>query len=709
MFSASKWFTIIKAGFLFSLFFLALPANAKLSDAELIKVEALLERVVALKHLEIANVLEQLKEQAKTTKDPIFRAELYQRGLQYAVALDQEDLIRNFANLLAHQAELNGNSSQLMIARLDLIYADALAGQMEESGEKLKQAFEATTSKELEDVRVHATILLGLIGANLGQNYEHIQNLKAIKELIPRSAQGDAERMLLHVSLAYLSLEIKSLDEVITNYTISLDIAELNNLGVDRDTMLYNVAFSLLGHQHAEKSRAYFNELLKMADESGVEENKFFAWYGLALAWYSDGNYEKSHEAADIALNNFDGPMRFNLKLLQHQAINLTRLGNVGAAKQLLEDVVALQKKFPYLASPEVNSQQKKANGEILIAEGNFSEGMHLIDQYHQENLTLMRDRVNRDVLFLRSHHAASLNEEKAKQSLTVAQVKLQQQTLYASLAFATLLMVAIVMQVKNSRALKVSTLQARRANKAKSEFLAVMSHELRTPLNAVIGFSDIMKNETSGPLGNPQYKEYVNVIHESGSHLLHIINDILDLAKIESGHVEINDSHVDLKRQIEETMRLMSARAKARHITLTKDISVTLPEVNTDDRLMKQMLLNLASNAVKFTPDGGSVGFIANQMADETIQIEIVDSGIGMDPKDITRALRPFEQVQSAFTRNQQGTGLGLPLVKSQIELMGGTLDILSKLGEGTRAILTLPAERIISPEDNPDSEMWI
>ncbi|GER03897.1 hypothetical protein JCM17846_15790 [Iodidimonas nitroreducens] len=201
-------------------------------------------------------------------------------------------------------------------------------------------------------------------------------------------------------------------------------------------------------------------------------------------------------------------------------------------------------------------------------------------------------------------------------------------------------------------------------ANRTKSEFLANMSHELRTPLNAILGFSEIIKDEVLGPLGDRRYSEYAADVHRSGTHLLEIINDILDLSKVEAGRLEIYPSKVDIPNVVSQCLRLVQERADQAdvsiHILITPDnFSMTL-----DRRLFKQILLNLLSNAIKFTSKGGSIHLEIKAKSDGGCHVSITDTGIGMSKEDIAQALTPFGQVDGAMTRRHQGTGLGLPLV---------------------------------------------
>jgi PAS domain S-box-containing protein len=238
---------------------------------------------------------------------------------------------------------------------------------------------------------------------------------------------------------------------------------------------------------------------------------------------------------------------------------------------------------------------------------------------------------------------------------------------------------------------------QAELANRSKSEFLANMSHELRTPLNAIIGFSEIVAGELFGPIGGKRYVEYARDIHTSGIHLLSIISDILDLSKIEAGRRELTESAIDLHEAAESALRLVRGRAENSGVGLVNEINrEATPRLLADDRGVKQMLLNLLSNAVKFTPDGGRIAVSAALRSNGSLAVTVEDTGIGIAPEDIPRALAPFSQVDSALTRRYEGTGLGLPLVKSLIELHDGTLELESEEGKGTLATVVFPARRV-------------
>ncbi|MFO0388743.1 MAG: sensor histidine kinase [Alphaproteobacteria bacterium] len=231
--------------------------------------------------------------------------------------------------------------------------------------------------------------------------------------------------------------------------------------------------------------------------------------------------------------------------------------------------------------------------------------------------------------------------------------------------------------------------------NREKSQFLANISHELRTPLNAVIGFSDIIKNEVIAPMANKKYHDYISDIHSSGVHLLSLINDILDYSKAEAGKLELEVSETNATKLVQNSMRLVSPRAESAKVKLTEALPKDAVIMLTDNKKLKQILLNLLSNAVKFTPAGGEVRVTAwRNAADDTYSFEVKDTGIGIAPKDISRAMAPFGQVDSSISRKYEGTGLGLPLTKKFVEIMGGKFTIESEVNVGTTIVFTLPRE---------------
>ena len=238
---------------------------------------------------------------------------------------------------------------------------------------------------------------------------------------------------------------------------------------------------------------------------------------------------------------------------------------------------------------------------------------------------------------------------------------------------------------------------EASSASRAKSEFLAAVSHELRTPLNAVIGFSEMIKDELLGEVGNEQYVSYAGDIHRSGSHLLSIINDILDISRIEAGNRELNEEEISVEEILASTMRIVRGRPEAEHRNLAMDLPAGLPNLLADERAIKQVLVNLLTNAMKFSGDGGHIAVSARTTPEGGLDLCVEDDGIGIPEDAIGRITEPFFQVDSSLSRKFEGTGLGLPLVRSLMELHGGSLHVESIVDQGTTVSCRFPPARTL------------
>jgi PAS domain S-box-containing protein len=238
----------------------------------------------------------------------------------------------------------------------------------------------------------------------------------------------------------------------------------------------------------------------------------------------------------------------------------------------------------------------------------------------------------------------------------------------------------------------------AEESNRAKSDFLASTSHELRTPLNAIIGFSEILMQEVFGSVGGAQNKEYIADIHGAANHLLGVINNILDLAKVESGKLALNDQRISMHQIVHSSMRMVEQRAAEKHLHLTRDEKASFPDVFVDDRLIRQVLTNVLVNAVKFTPDGGHVSVSGALQDDGALVVSVVDTGIGIAEADLLSVLEPFVQSDHAGVAVERGTGLGLPLAVSFMRLHGGLLRLDSVKGTGTTVEIVIPSQRVLA-----------
>jgi two-component system cell cycle sensor histidine kinase PleC len=235
---------------------------------------------------------------------------------------------------------------------------------------------------------------------------------------------------------------------------------------------------------------------------------------------------------------------------------------------------------------------------------------------------------------------------------------------------------------------------EAETANASKTAFLANMSHELRTPLNAILGFSEIIAQECFGPAGSPRYKEYAGDIHSSGSHLLSLINDMLDVAKIEAGRMEIQPEPLEVRKTLDGALKIIAVKARERKQQLVVEVDGDVPPLYADERALKQIVINLVSNAVKFTPEGGRIAVVASRARAGGFQLMVEDNGPGIPRDKLDKIFKPFSQVDNRYDRQGGGTGLGLALVRGLVELHGGRAWLESEQGKGARAYIVLPQE---------------
>jgi PAS domain S-box-containing protein len=255
-----------------------------------------------------------------------------------------------------------------------------------------------------------------------------------------------------------------------------------------------------------------------------------------------------------------------------------------------------------------------------------------------------------------------------------------------------------VTAEIMAEQRLRETKAEAEAASRTKSDFLAVISHELRTPLNAIIGFSDVINREVLGPIGSVRYREYAGDILSAGRHLLGLINNILDMSKIEAQKMELFEETIDIAALAASCVKIVERQAADGHIALAVNLPSELPSLRGDEMRLKQILLNLLSNAVKFTPADGRITVTARVLDDGRLEIAVVDTGIGMSEDEVAIALQPFRQVESALARRHEGTGLGLPLVKAFVEMHGGTLALHSVPDNGTTAAILLPAARVVA-----------
>jgi signal transduction histidine kinase len=289
--------------------------------------------------------------------------------------------------------------------------------------------------------------------------------------------------------------------------------------------------------------------------------------------------------------------------------------------------------------------------------------------------------------LYLRPQKRHSLLQRYGDQLGHIVQRKLTEMALLAAKQEAE----------RAADAARVAFLNAESANRAKTEFLANMSHELRTPLNAIIGFSEVIQTEIMGKVqDNPRYVDYARDIRDAGTHLLGVINDILDIAKIEAGQLDLHEDAFETDEALEVCVKMLTDQATESGLRLVREDRDKLPSLWGDEKKFKQIVINLLSNAIKFTPEDGKVTLATEIEGDGSLKLTVSDTGIGIAAEDLEKALAPFSQVDSAYCRAHEGTGLGLPISRALAELHGGSLKMESEPGAGTAVIVCFPSERL-------------
>ncbi|MCK0068214.1 sensor histidine kinase [Kordiimonas laminariae] len=535
------------------------------------------------------------------------------------------------------------------------------------------------------------------LGPETGNYLEGIARLVQFEPTLDQTPSSDKLRMIALNTIAFSYGAADDINGIIKYYGQALQTAQRSNLAIDRETIVYNLALSLTNERNFEEAALAYQTLKAIMDQTQNYTNEFYLYSGLALLEYTKGNYEASniHAEKSLTLTDKGATPQHIANMNGLTALNYARTGNPEKAEKRL----ALEESF-YTNNPEAGLEyfetaKKLTLAFIATARNQPDQAFQLLDEARKDQLDEQFATFRDSLAELQSNLQVIIAKQETESKLEAAETAYLRATWVAIFLGSIGLAIIFFQQRKHTRQLTQSIEEARTANQAKSEFLANMSHELRTPLNAILGFSEMMSHQVFGKLGAHQYEEYVGHIHNSGTHLLDIINDILDLSKIESGKLQLLEEKIDLCSLFQDVKAVLEPKALTQQITISVVVDHEVPYLKADRRLLKQILLNLLSNGVKFTPAYGSVKMLGLILDDGCIQIEVSDTGSGMTPEELKIALTPFGQAGTTSTRSHEGTGLGLPLVKDLVELHGGTLKINTYKSIGTSVLITFPSER--------------
>ena len=537
-----------------------------------------------------------------------------------------------------------------------------------------------------------ANAMLSFIGPEMGNFLEGLGQLSQGTIALPDTPRGNRMRMLAYLTIGYTYTGVSEVDELIRYYNLAAKLGVEKGIAFDRESVFYNIASTLADQDQNELAEKYYKGLRQILKQNGRLEGEYYVLYGLAWIRYETGDYRETIRLAEKALNEYPEDPYFDATLFDLISISYAKLGDAATARQYFVKSNQYFEEHPDYLSSMPDAERKLTKAFILRAENKMDTAFLMLDEARRTASKAASVQFRNTLTDMRSSLETMLAKQQAEAKLEKSETAYTRLVVVFSFLLLLCTALLLMMQRRHNKALRQSILQAEAANKTKSEFLANMSHELRTPLNAILGFSEMMSHKIFGELGVEKYEEYVNHIHGSGEHLLDIINDILDLSKVESGRLVIHASEIDLQKMFEDTRTVLMPRAKERGVSIGLHIDDDVPQLKADKRLIKQILLNLLSNGVKFTEAGGRVNLIGHKCQDNSIQIEVIDTGVGMTPEELEVALTPFGQAGTTMTRAHEGTGLGLPLVKSLVELHGGELFIRSKKNIGTTVQILLP-----------------
>jgi len=698
----SGWWRYIGIG-LFGLITLLASSGAyadiRLSDEGRQKALALLPELVAAVPVDAHLRIAELETKLSQTAAPEERAEILKELIFHAIDIAEAAPLAKFIAEARTLGQKTRDRELLLYADLGKATWLSLEGQPLDAKKLiLKTRENAQKQGDVIDV-FFADAVMAIIGPDLGNFLEGLSTMAQGAQSLPDTPRGNRMRMLAYLTLAYTYTTVDEIDPIVDYYTKALALAEKEHIAFDRESALFNLASVLNDLEETGLAKKCYLSLQKIIGQTKRVQGRYYVLYGLAWIAYDQGDYKEAIRLSTDALDHFASDPAFDTSLFDLTAMSYARIGDTANARHYFEKSQAYYESHHDARIHTPDAEGLLTRAYIQKAEGKTEDAFKTLDAARRAQNKSQYERFKNSVTDLRTSLETMLAKQRAEQELKKARADYDRLIVIFSLLIALGAVLLLVMQRRHTRALRRSMQEAEIANQSKSEFLANMSHELRTPLNAILGFSEMMEQHVFGKLGARQYDEYVGHIHESGRHLLDIINDILDLSKVESGRLTLREEEIDIAPVFEDVKTLLAQRARERGVNLETEISRDMPLLKADRRLIKQILINLLNNSVKFTNSSGTVLMRARLDENGGIRRMLIDTGVGMTKKELEIALTPFGQAGTTTTRRHEGTGLGLPLVNSLVELHGGQLIIQSVKGQGTTGTAVFPAERTVVP----------
>lgn len=645
------------------------------------------------------NELESLFDQSQSI---VARCEFLKEMIYLSMDSANPDRLSKYGSLGRALANEAGDDELKIYSDLAFAVLDQVGGDLETARLKIDAVRHFANDIDDDNSLFLIDAIDAIVGMEAGNYLDSVTKLTTSTLTLPDTQRGNWMRMLAYLTLGYTYTGTGDVNHMVIYYGEAIELSKREGIAFDRESLLYNMATALRETRQFDLAAQYFEAVREIANQNGNIDALYYNYEGLAWLKYAQLDYTGTLENIDKATSYAGGDPVTQAHLFDLAAISHAQLGNVEVAKSFLQQSQDLFSSIEYYEDP--SDFTVLAQSYILKAEGKTEEAFNLLDRARRQQV----DRQSNNFTYTVSHFHNSLDSMLARQKaeLELARVRSTNANLILvfSVLFIVMLIGALFMQNRHTRELVQSRIHAEQANKAKSEFLANMSHELRTPLNAILGFSEIMTHKIFGDMGARQYDDYAKHINQSGKLLLDIINDILDLSKVESGQLQLNSEFLDLEILLSDTCALVQNRAHGDDIELETDIAEHARYLLADRRLTKQILLNLLSNAVKFTPPGGKISLKSEKGPSGELILRVADDGVGMSAQELSLALTPFGQAGTTLTRSHEGTGLGLPLSNTLMELHDGKLEVTSEKDVGTVVTMVFPANRRLAGPQGQD-----
>jgi signal transduction histidine kinase len=672
--------------------------NSFISEQEKEATANILALIAQHKDLDSNQAKGKLEQTLEAENDPTQKGWLAFELLNLILDNDGSEEKIILANKLIGIGEETQNLEFILLAKIANAYLPSLEGEVEASYNEISELRTIATQDEMASAQHFADNLLAVLAPDFGL---YTDGLTEMVGKLAKQPQTRIDHILMqqtYSSLVYIYQAINDTEQTIKYFRDSMNYVEKYQIPYDRETAVYTLATLLDAAKEYDLAENALLTLGKIVRENNNPTGIYYVQYGLSNVYLRQNRFLDAIAITEDAIKNFPQQERFNLDMYITLAAAYAKNNEPAKARfHLNKTRSGIYANYSYASSRRLENTRNFVEADILFAEGKYKEAYNLLNTTFDAYDEFNSNRLQNNVRILRESIDTIQAQNSSEKELKASEVAYFRLAIIGSIFIAIILFFLVINQKRYTKSLLKSSHEAEDANRAKSEFLANMSHELRTPLNAIMGFSDMLKQEVFGPLGSSKYSEYSEHIYDSGNHLLSIINDILDLSKIEAGKLSLREKEIDIKAIIQETSHFISTKADEKNIRLKITNADKIGLIFADERVLKQILINILSNAIKFTSSEGTVSINSTLSQNNEICIAIKDNGIGMSSAELKKAMQPFGQAGNAFTRQNQGTGLGIPLVEQLMEMHQGFLDIRSEKDSGTEVILTFPADRTL------------